>query len=256
MLSLWSNHSPTHFMLFHKLFAFGRFIVFHSILCSLHLSSPVIAVILWACEPVSLWACEPVSLWTKFCFPFSESDLSVHEARLIRFFQCGRVLGVSAADMESEWRILRRLPGDLDTQDNILNLAVSPDKVTMFLTFSAAVRKLLLLPVGTATVERSVSTMNRIVSSQRCHLLSSHACQLMQLSIKGPKVPDVREDAVNEHQELQHLIDRAYARWLEQPRRGLCDTVTESLLQSRFWFDYCCTSLCIYGWLNWFMTLS
>ena len=103
------------------------------------------------------------------------------------FSNVTRVLGVSAADMESEWRILRRLPGDLGTQDNMLNLAVSPDKVAMFPTFSAAVRRLLLLPVGTATVERSFSTINRIVSSQRCRLLSIHACQLMQLSIEGPR---------------------------------------------------------------------
>ena len=82
-------------------------------------------------------------------------------------------------------------------------------------------RKLLLLPVGTATVERSFSTMNRILSSQRCRLLPSHACQLMQLSIEGPGVVDVRDGTESEEQALHSLIDNAYVKWLEQPRRGL-----------------------------------
>lgn len=123
--------------------------------------------------------------------------------------------------MEAEWRILRRLPTDLSAQDNMLNLADSADKAAMFPIFSGVVRKMLLLPVGTATVERSFSTMNRILSSQRCRLLPSHACQLMQLSIEGPGVVDVRDGTESEEQALHSLIDNAYVKWLEQPRRGL-----------------------------------
>jgi len=37
------------------------------------------------------------------------------------------------------------------------------------------------------------STMNRIASSQHCHLLLDHVCQLMQLSNEGPDVLDVRD---------------------------------------------------------------
>jgi len=110
---------------------------------------------------------------------------------------------------------------DLSAQDNTLNLAVSADKAAMFPIFSGVVRKLLLLPVGTATVERSFSTMNRILSSQRCRLLPNHACQLMQLSIEGPDVVDVRDGTDSEQQALNALIDNAYVKWLEQPRRGL-----------------------------------
>jgi hypothetical protein len=40
----------------------------------------------------------------------------------------------------------------------------------MCLTFSAAVRRLLVLPVGTASVERSYSTLNRILSAERYRL--------------------------------------------------------------------------------------
>ena len=56
-----------------------------------------------------------------------------------------------------------------------------------------AVRKLLLLTVGTATVKRSFPTMNRIVSGQRCRLLPAHACQ-------GPDVPDLRDGTDSQQQ--------------------------------------------------------
>ena len=73
------------------------------------------------------------------------------------------ILGVAPADLDSEWKILRRLQGDLSSQDSLITLATSPDKCAMFPVFSSAVSKLLLLPVGTATVERSFSTTNRSV---------------------------------------------------------------------------------------------
>ena len=103
----------------------------------------------------------------------------------------------------------------------MLNLATSPDKAVMFQTFSSAVRKLLLLPIGTATVERSFSTMNRILSSQRSRLLPQHVCQLMQLSIEGPVIPDVRDSTDSQQLAFDELIAKAYAKWLEQPRRGV-----------------------------------
>ena len=45
-------------------------------------------------------------------------------------------LAVSATDSQSEWKILSRLPGDLDTTGSMLNLALSADKVAMFPAFS------------------------------------------------------------------------------------------------------------------------
>ena len=49
----------------------------------------------------------------------------------------------------------------------------------------------------------------------------NHACQLMQLSIEGPEVPDVRDCCDNEQKAWNVLLEKAYAKWLEQPRRGL-----------------------------------
>ena len=100
------------------------------------------------------------------------------------------MLGVSPGELESEWRIVRRLEGDLSTQDNLIMLATSPEKCAMFPAFSSAIYKLNCCQY-TASVERSFSAMNRILNSERCRLLPGHTCQLMQLAAEGPRVPDV-----------------------------------------------------------------
>jgi len=114
-----------------------------------------------------------------------------------------------------------RLQGDLSTQDALVTLATSPEKCAMFPVFSAAIYRLLLLPVGTASVERSFSTMNRILSSERCRLLPGHTCQLMQLAVEGPRVPDVRDADVEELAQFSAFLETAYILWLAKPRRGL-----------------------------------
>jgi len=65
-----------------------------------------------------------------------------------------KVTGLQAVDLAAEWRILRRMPGDLHTMDKLTEFALSDDKQAMFPVFSAAARLMLLLPVGTASVER------------------------------------------------------------------------------------------------------
>ena len=79
-----------------------------------------------------------------------------------------KVLGVSSEDLQSEWKILRRLHSDLASQEDHLNLALCPeDKSAMFPMFPSATRKhLLLRSFRTTTVERSFSVMNRILTSQ------------------------------------------------------------------------------------------
>jgi len=95
------------------------------------------------------------------------------------------ILGTSREQLGSEWKILRRFQGELSTQDALITLTTSPEKCAMFPVFSAAIYRLLLLPVGTANVERSFSTLNRILSSERCRLVPGHTCQLMQLAVEG-----------------------------------------------------------------------
>jgi hypothetical protein len=136
------------------------------------------------------------------------------------FSQVARLLHVDASEMKAEWKILRRLPDNLSSQSAMINLATSADKLTMFPTMALMTRRLLLLPVGTATVERSFSTMNRILCDNRSRLLADHARQLMLLSIEGPVIPDIRDASDNEKQIMDRLIDNAYKCWIKKPRRG------------------------------------
>ena len=77
------------------------------------------------------------------------------------------------------------------------------------------------LPIGKGTIERSFSTMNKILCSERCRLLPSHCCQLMQLSIERQALPDVRESTEQERAAMEHLLKSAYDNWLVKPRRGI-----------------------------------
>ena len=113
------------------------------------------------------------------------------------------------------------IEGDLSAQDTLIVLATAPEKRAMFPAFSSAIYKLLLLPIGTATVERSFSTMNRILNSKRCRLLPEHTCQLMQLAVEGPCVPDVRDAKEDDLTVFNEFLEKAYRMWLAKPRRGL-----------------------------------
>ena len=100
-------------------------------------------------------------------------------------------------------------------------LATTPEKCAMFPAFASAIYKPLLLPIGAATVERSFSTMNGIpLNSERCRLLSRHTCQLVQMPVEGPCVPDLREAKV-ELAVFNEFLEKTYRMWLAKPRRGL-----------------------------------
>jgi len=110
---------------------------------------------------------------------------------------------------------------DLYNQESLIHLATSPETAAMFPAFSSAVKKLLVLPVGTASVERSFSTMNRIVSSERSRLLPDHTCQLMQLAVEGIKIPDVRYLTDEENDNFDKFINKAYTFWMSRSQYGL-----------------------------------
>ena len=135
------------------------------------------------------------------------------------FTSLANTLKVSEAELNSEWKFLQRLPGDLSSQDEMIALAVDTGKLSMFPVLAKAIRHLLLLPVGTATVERSFSTLNRILCSKRCRLHCAHARQLMLISIEGLQVPDVRDATCAEKEQMDLFIKKAYSFWLKKPRR-------------------------------------
>ena len=74
--------------------------------------------------------------------------------------------------------------------------------------------KILLMPISTAEVERSFSTMNRILRSERCRLLPEHVNILMKISIEAsPGIQDVRDSTKAEEAALNLLLDKVVNEW-------------------------------------------
>ena len=90
------------------------------------------------------------------------------------FTSLANSLKVSEAELNSEWKFLQRLPGDLSSQDEMIAFAMDTGKLSMFPVFAKAIRHLLLLPVGTATVERSFSTLNSFKIFSRIEKIGFH----------------------------------------------------------------------------------
>ena len=80
--------------------------------------------------------------------------------------------------------------------------------------------KILLMQVGTAEVERSFSTTNRILRSECCRLLPEHVDILIKISIEGPGILDVRDGTKAEEAALNLLLDKVVNEWKKLPHRG------------------------------------
>jgi len=65
----------------------------------------------------------------------------------------------------------------------------------------------LLLPLGTSTVERSFSTLNRIACAEGNSLNSDHQDYLMRISAEGPQALSAE------------LLDSAISQWCKTARR-------------------------------------
>ena len=108
----------------------------------------------------------------------------------------------------------------LSSDKQMIMTSTSPQYIRMYPTFSAALRRLLLLPIATATVERSFSTLNRILSDKRCRLTPDHTRHLMLMSAEGPDIPDVRAGTTKEQNDVDELLIAAYNCWVSKSRRG------------------------------------
>lgn len=116
-----------------------------------------------------------------------------HKPEDADFTSVADIFRVPNTDLKREWRFLRRLSGDLSSAVNLIELATNAEKSTMFPNFSRVATKILPVPMGTAGIERSFSTMNRILNSERCRLSPEYVNVLMQLSFEGPVIPGVCE---------------------------------------------------------------
>ena len=136
------------------------------------------------------------------------------------FVAVAELFGISETELNYEWQFLCRLPMDLSTSDGLMMLCTQPKKRALFPCFSVLASKVLLMPIGTAEVERSFSTTNRILRSERCRLLPEHVDILMKISIEGPGIPDVRDGTKAEEAALNLLLDKVVNEWKKLPHRG------------------------------------
>jgi hypothetical protein len=135
------------------------------------------------------------------------------------FTKIANILGISSLEMQKEWEFIQRLDGDLSSNEQMINMATSSQYTRMYPTFCSAIRRLLLLPIGTATVERSFSTLNRILSNKRCRLTPDHVRHLMMISAEGPPIPDVRNATLKQENVMNKFLSDAYKYWIRKPHR-------------------------------------
>ena len=107
-------------------------------------------------------------------------------------------------------------PNDLSSPKFLLSMATECDRQAMFPGFSSICRLILLLPIGTADVGRSFSTMNRILCSERCRLTPDHVYHLMAIAVEGPELPDILE---GDNEQMTILLNEAIDVWLSSSRR-------------------------------------
>lgn len=128
---------------------------------------------------------------------------------------------ISHTEIRKEWPIFWCITTVFYSLENILTFINSSVYKEMFFLIRSLLLRLILLPVGTASVERSFLTMNRILNSDRCRLNTDHVDALMKISIEGPSVPDVRDSSDIERAEFPAFISSAYKEYLQKPRRGV-----------------------------------
>jgi hypothetical protein len=124
-------------------------------------------------------------------------------------------------------KILRRLSGEeLYCRQSYCTLHEAGNAFS-FPTFACLAQKILLLPIGTAGVERSFSTMNRILRSERCRLLPDHVDTLMKLSIEGPLIPDVA------YEMEKWRMRRCLSLWMQPMIYGIRKSTVDDLADNR-----------------------
>lgn len=123
------------------------------------------------------------------------------------------------SNLDAEWNIFRRLQEDLTSTAFLSSLLVQPHPAAMFPSLRDVFCHLLLLPITTATVERSFSALNRVLSSERNRLLPNHVNELMSITIEGPEVPDARDAIDVDRHVFNHFIAKAVQCYSKKPRR-------------------------------------
>ena len=119
----------------------------------------------------------------------------------------------------SEWTILSRYSNSDFSDHPWLSNFTKTTKSILFPLFYLIIKSIILLPVGTATVERSFSTMNRILCNKRNRLTSDHLKHLMIISLEGLEIPDARDFSESECERFSSFLDECQIQWRQKARR-------------------------------------
>lgn len=131
------------------------------------------------------------------------------------------LFNISLSDLNKEWPIFCRLSSVFNSFETILAFVNSLTYKEMFPPVRSLLLRLILLPVGNASVERSFSTMNRILNSKRCRLNTDHVDSLMKISLEGRVIPDIRNSSHKDRSDFYSFLTSAYEEFLKKPRRNV-----------------------------------
>ena len=123
-----------------------------------------------------------------------------------------------AKNIEDEWRFFIRQEEPLDLKQ----LAADNKSYTkLFPALRTVAIRALLLPVSTAVVERSFSSMNRVMTVDWTKLTDDHLDDMMFISIEGPAIPNPRKKTTSEYNNYTTFISNVYMQWLSLGERRL-----------------------------------
>ena len=102
---------------------------------------------------------------------------------------------------------------------DLAKLACNDSEKAVFESLSRVAVHVNLLPFSSSPAERSVSTLNRVMTELRTCLTDDHLDDLMMISVEGPVIHDLRSDVgKNAWPEYTEFITRVYNRWIPQRR--------------------------------------
>lgn len=109
---------------------------------------------------------------------------------------------ISTSDLLDEWKTFRNYLKVQATKDEcpgtktiLQMLASQGDLADTFPQFSLLAKIILVCPLGTASVERSFSTMGRICNRLRQRILPENLAHCMRTSIEGPATLTVEQSS-------------------------------------------------------------
>ena len=128
----------------------------------------------------------------------------------IDFAGIAKVFQLDATVLAEEWKYVKRGPEAID----LCQLASCSRLRATFPSLSALAVRLLLLPVGTATCERSFSAMNRVLNAKRSSLTAIHLEQLLFITHEAPQIPHPRNTNSTTAETFDLFLTKVYKQYM------------------------------------------